>query len=118
MKQQCILIIDKEEAIRESFQLVLQEEGYCCFIAKDLTEAKQILAAETVDILLIDSLLVRSPSSLPSLLSAYPEVGVIVMGGYAEIEVMQRTLSEGAHDFIIKPMEFAELIHKVSKYSK
>ena len=118
MKHQSILIIDKEEAIRESFQLVLQEEGYYCFAAKNESEAKRILASETIDVILLDGLFANPLSFLQFLLSIDPQKTIIVMGGYAEIEVMQRALMEGAHDFIIKPLEFPELIQKVELCSK
>jgi len=116
MKQQSILIIDEEEAIRESLQLIFQEEDYRCFIAADEIEAKQILVAEAIDIILIDSLLATPSSFLPFLLSTYPQKIIIVMCSYAEVEVMQRALLEGADDFVMKPLEFPELISKVQQH--
>ncbi len=116
MKQQSVLVIDKEEAVRESLQLVFEEEGFRCFIAENVLEAKQLLTAESIGILLVDSLLLTPRSFLEFLLSTYPQTTVIVMSSYAESEVMQQALLEGAHDFVIKPLEFQELISKVKRY--
>ena len=79
MKQQSILIIEKEEAIRESFQLIFQEEGYCCHVAKDEKEAKKLLASQPIEIILVDSIFANPLTFLQWLLSTYPQKTIIIM---------------------------------------
>jgi DNA-binding NtrC family response regulator len=116
MKSQTILIIDEEEAVRESLQLVFQEEGFNCIIAENISKAKELLTTEPVSMLIVESSLLVPSSFLSFILSTYPSVIVLVMSSYAEIEVMQRAILNGAHDFVIKPLEFQELIDKVHQH--
>lgn len=116
MSSKTILIIDQEEVVRESLQLVLGEEGYHCISSSCEADALTILKNEPVELIIIDSQLLGSSQLLDIVTKKYPNTKIIIMSSYAEIDVTQKALILGAHDFIVKPIDFEELIEKLNTY--
>ncbi|WP_138431052.1 response regulator [Fodinibius saliphilus] len=108
-----ILIINEEEAVRESLHLVLEEEGFECRVAEGDIEAKEILLSKSIGVVVIDSHLLGSKGFLHFLKENDPQVRIIIMSTYAEVDVTQQALLSGAHDFVVKPLNFQELIDKI-----
>lgn len=113
MHSKAILILDREEAVRESLRFVLDEEGFLCYSAGYEAEALSILKSKAVGLIVIDSQALDSPELIDILTEEYPDLKIIIMCSYAEIDVTQKALISGAHDFIVKPIDFEELIEKV-----
>lgn len=116
MKPKTILVIDEEEAIRDSLQLVLEEEGYHCLVARDTRTAKELLSSELIHVIVLDSQLIGSNQFFRFLKTKYSHIRIIIMSSYVEIEVTQKALMWGAHDFILKPIDFIELIDKLKHH--
>lgn len=114
MKDQSILIVDQQEVVRDSLQLVLSEEGFRCYTSCNASKAQKVLTAKTIDLIIVDSQLLDRNGLFSFLQSRYPTVKIIVMSSYVEIEVTQKALMTGAHDFVIKPLDFKELIDKIN----
>lgn len=114
MKPHSILIVDQQEVVRDSLNLVLSEEGYSCCTAANSTQAEKVLAKRVIDLIIIDSQLLDRKGLFSFLKTQYPSVKIIIISSYVEIEVTQKALMEGAHDFIVKPLDFKELIDKIS----
>ena len=49
-----ILIVDDEKNIRRTLRMVLEGEGYTVHEAGSIAEAEQVLARESVDLILLD----------------------------------------------------------------
>lgn len=111
-----ILIVDQEEAVRESLLLLLTEEGFCCFSASNEAEALAVLREEPIELITIDSQLLGSSKLLQTITEKYPDITIIIMSSYAEIDVTQKALISGAHDFIVKPIDFEELLAKFNAH--
>jgi len=116
MEPHTILIIDQEEAVRDSLRLVLNEEGFCCYTANDEATAMQILKAGKVELIILDSQVYGKTQLLERIKGEYPAIKVILLSSYAEVEVTQQALNRGAHDFVLKPLDFDELIQLVKKF--
>jgi DNA-binding response OmpR family regulator len=114
MKDQSILIVDQQEVVRDSLQLVLSEEGFQCYTSCNASKAQKVLMAKSIDLIIVDSQLLDRNGLFSFLQSRYPAVKIIVMSSYVEIEVTQKALMTGAHDFVIKPLDFKELIDKIN----
>jgi DNA-binding NtrC family response regulator len=52
-------------------------------------------------------------TTLRELKARHPEVEVIILSGHADVEMATRSLKLGAFDFLLKPMDFDELLFKV-----
>lgn len=113
MNSQSILIVDQQDVVRDSLQLVLSEEGFICYTACSATQAQKIITTKHIDLIFVDSQLLDHDGLFPFLKAKYPTIKIIVMSSYVEIEVTQKALIAGAHDFILKPLDFKELIDKI-----
>lgn len=113
MKLQTILIVDPEEAVRESLHLVLSEEGYLCFSAKNESEAFRTLHDEGVQLLILDSQVLAMSKLLKKVKELRPQIKIILISSYAEVETALQALANGADTFVLKPLDFEELLAQV-----
>jgi two-component system nitrogen regulation response regulator NtrX len=114
MKSQSILIVDQQEVVRDSLQLILSEEGFRCYTSCNAKKAQKVLTTKPIELIIVDSQLLDRNGLFSFLKVKYPVVKIIVMSSYVEIEVTQKALIDGAHDFVIKPLDFKELIDKIN----
>jgi len=112
-----ILVVDDEVASRESLQDVLVEEGYDVSVAADGREAVELLQGGEFDIVVTD---LRMPDLdgvglLREVRRLCPQTLVILMTAHASVETAVEALRQGAHDYMIKPLVFDELLAKVER---
>ena len=101
-----ILIVDDEKNIRTTLSRALSLEGYRCVAAEDVASATEALAAEPIDLVMLD---VRLPDGdgrdlLARLKQQRPDLPVIMMSGHGSIEMALAAVESGAHTFIEKPL--------------
>ncbi len=100
-----ILIVDDEQNIRKSLQLILEAEGYKASIAPDAIKAFEFLNQEKVHLIILD---INMPqiSGLEMFERMQKEgitTPVIVISGNATLTEAARAIQMGAFDFIEKP---------------
>jgi DNA-binding NtrC family response regulator len=110
-----ILVVDDEPAQRELVAGFLRKQGCEVALAGDGKEALARFKAEPFDLVLTDQ---RMPGlSGLELLAAVrrvtPEVAVIVMTAYGTIETAVAAIKAGAADYLPKPLNLDELLHRV-----
>ncbi|OGS01759.1 MAG: hypothetical protein A2V88_12530, partial [Elusimicrobia bacterium RBG_16_66_12] len=106
-----ILIVDDEELIRWSLSSDLSNSGYKTVAAADLAEAANALETENPDVVLTD-LRLGTESGLDVLRLARrgnPDLPVIIMTAFADLESAVSALREGAVDYISKPLQLTGL---------
>jgi len=110
-----ILIVDDEEAVRESLANWFRDEGYRVDVAESAKEALAKLAHSNWDVFLID---IRMPGIdglelQRKLKEAQPDATVIIMTAYASVETAVEGMKQGAYDYIIKPFDPEDLEHTI-----
>ncbi|HZD57455.1 MAG TPA: sigma-54 dependent transcriptional regulator [Anaerolineales bacterium] len=115
-----ILIVEDEENARKNIASFLTTRGYEVIDVATLAEARECIRAGAADVILLD---VRLPDGYgPSLLeeTAYLEYAppIIVITGYAEIDMAVDAMKNGAQDFIQKPIEFSRLETTIQRASE
>ena len=110
-----ILIAEDEEGVRDSLTQVLAEEGYDVVAAVDGTAAIAALGEREFDVILSD---LRMPGAdgLAVLHHAHevaPQTLVLLMTAHATVESAVEALRAGAQDYLLKPVLFDDLLHKV-----
>lgn len=110
-----ILIVDDEEAVRESLASWFRDEGYAVDVADSAKEALAKLNHGTWDVFLID---IRMPGIdglelQRKLKEAQPDATVIIMTAYASVETAVEGMKQGAYDYIIKPFDPDDLEHTI-----
>ncbi len=110
-----ILIVDDEETIRSTLALILEDEGYHCLLAADAISALKIIEEKPIDLMVTDLCLphVDALQLLKLFQKRSPKTVVIVITNYSDAETAERALNVGAAEYLLKPIDFSELIARV-----
>jgi PAS domain S-box-containing protein len=112
-----VLVADDEEGVRSLVASVLREAGYTVELAKDGAEAVQRLRAlgDRVRLILLDLTMpiLGGAEVAMELRQLQPDIPIVAMSGYGDIEVMQQFSEVGVDDFLPKPFTPDQLAGKV-----
>lgn len=114
---ECVLVVDDDRAIVQAIALLLEKEGYRVLKAFDGMEALDILAAQPVQLILLDVMMPRL-DGLSALLKIRERrnVPVIVLSAKTEETDKVLGLSMGADDYVSKPFNPQELAARVRSH--
>jgi len=107
-----ILIVDDDDALRESLELVLAAEGYEVAAAANAEAALTAVDKSPVDVVLCD---IRMPGMdgmelLPSLVRRLPSATVIMMSAFGGADLAIEAMQRGAYDYVAKPFQPSEVL--------
>jgi two-component system NtrC family response regulator len=110
-----ILVVDDEPAQRELVAGFLRKQGFEVALAGDGRDALGRFAGEPFDLVLTDQ---RMPGFsglelIGALRAVTPEAAVIVMTAYGTIETAVAAIKAGAADYLTKPLNLDELLHRI-----
>lgn len=114
-----ILLAEPEDAVRESIEIILIEEGYDCHSVSNTPTFIQALQTYNADLIIADVNLVYDDiKEILNILKSYhrpdrPEF--MVMLGYERIRDMLYLMKFGVTDYLIKPFSFEEMIDRVQR---
>ncbi|MBF0477241.1 MAG: response regulator, partial [Deltaproteobacteria bacterium] len=102
-----LLVVDDDPNVRNLIIKWINKKGFTCLSAVNGQEALNILLQNEVDLVLSD---IRMPimdgiQLLKSALQHYPDLAVVLLTGYGEIEVAVDAMKSGAYDFLSKPID-------------
>jgi len=106
-----VLILDDERIVGERLRASYRKHGWDVTIHTDPTAARQQLTNSEFDIVVTDLRMdeVDGIQILEHVMSTRPQTRVILITGYASVEVAREALSKGAYDFIAKPFTAKDL---------
>lgn len=114
-----ILIIDDDIAVCTSLSLLLRKEGFDVAIAQNPEDAFAILKRHPVELVLLDMNFSNNTTGedglqlLQQLKLLQPTLPVILITGWATIDLAVQGMKLGAADFINKPWQNAHLVQSV-----
>ena len=112
-----LLVADDEEGVRSLVSNVLQDAGYTVELARDGAEAIERLRqlGQSVRLVLLDLTMpiLSGAQTATELRRLQPDIPIIAMSGYGDIEVMQRFSEAGVSDFLPKPFTPDHLAAKI-----
>jgi two-component system NtrC family response regulator len=102
-----ILVVDDEPSFRLLAERFLTKQGYQVHCAADLTQARAVMAAHALDLVLLDLSLppVFDPQHTLAAIPEFLAQPVIILTGHAERELALQAIAAGAWDFIAKPVD-------------
>jgi two-component system response regulator AtoC len=111
------LVVDDDDALRESLELFLASEGFDVAAAADGALALAQLERAPFDVVLCD---LRMPGIdgfelLPQLLRIAPGLTVILMSAYGTRDLAIEALKRGAYDYLAKPFPPSEALLAIRK---
>jgi DNA-binding NtrC family response regulator len=112
-----VLIVEDEKVLRESLAELLREEGYEVLEAPDGKAGYQVALDRPVDLVLSD---IRMPEMdgitlLGHLQKIAPQTPVIMLTAYGTVESAVTAMRAGAHDYLLKPVQFDDVLLKVQR---
>jgi two-component system, NtrC family, response regulator AtoC len=112
-----VLVVDDERVFRVMAEEALVAEGYSVRTAATLSKAKGELSHETPDVVILDRRL-PDGDGIELLKATRADGGaplVIVVTAYGDVENAVFALRAGAVDYLIKPIQVADLLLKLDK---
>jgi two-component system response regulator RegA len=102
-----LLIVDDDDAFRESLELEFQDRGYNVTCARSHREALTAAAGHPPDFAAIDLKLggERGLEVLKDVVERHPRVRAVVLTGYASIATAVEAMKLGAHHYLAKPVD-------------
>jgi len=116
--QETILVIDdNREILTLVTDYILKPEGYQAISAKDGVEGLEKIRTERPDLILLDLEMPRLDGLgvLEALRAEQNEIPVVLMTSHGSEELAVTVFRKGVRDYIIKPIDSAELLRIVEK---
>lgn len=112
-----IVVVDDDAVVLDAVAQMLDAELFSVIACRNAREAIDRIESTRVDVVLTD---IKMPDMSGLDLLAYvrqrnPEIPVILMTAFADLEVAVDAIKKGAYDFIIKPYHPEYLIHAINK---
>jgi DNA-binding NtrC family response regulator len=117
MSMATILVVDDQDSIRHFVNKTLEDEGYRVRTTASLREARVALEQEMPDLVLLDLKLPDGTGIdlLREIKRVQPEVTVVLMTAFGEVDTAVEAMSAGAFWFVKKPFQNEELLGIVAR---
>ena len=115
-KQNTILVVDDENGVRQSFNMVLKN-NYNVLLAGTGQEAIDIFTKKSADMILLDILLPDSDGLdlLKKFKETDPNTEIVMVTAVNEIQTAIKAMKLGAYDYIIKPFKVDKVMTVISR---
>jgi two-component system response regulator HydG len=106
-----ILVVDDDTAHRTMLRTLVGGWGYEISEADDGGSAIDMVRQQPYDLVLMDvrMLKVSGLEALAAIKSINPAIPVVIMTAYSSVETAVAALTQGAHDYLTKPLDFDKL---------
>lgn len=120
MQAGTILIVDDNKSVLTSLELLLEDEFEGVETASNPNSILSVLDSRPVDLVLLDMNFSAGVNTgneglfwLRRIREIAPELPVIMLTAYGDVELVVRALKGGAADFVLKPWDNDNLIGKI-----
>jgi len=115
-----VLLVDDEVHFVGTLNKRLSKREYEVMEAHSGEEALDILQIFDADVIVLDVKMVGMDglTALHKIKTDWPLMEVIMLTGHASVEVAIRGMELGAFDYLMKPMDFEELLYKLEDAAK
>ncbi len=112
-----VLVVDDEPIIRRALVDRLEEEGFSATGAESLAKARQVLAAEAIDAILLDLKLKDGDGLdlLEEVRKDRPALPVIVVSAFGDSARAIRAMKLGAFEYVTKPFDLDALLGTIAR---
>ena len=112
-----ILVVDDEEIIRDSLFYILEKEGYAVDKAENGKIAYEKMVANHFDLVITDIEMpfMKGTELLEKIKTLNVQTSVIIITAFGSLDTAISALRNGAGDYILKPVEFDELLIKTKR---
>lgn len=114
-----ILVLDDEEIVCTRLKPSLEKDGYRVETFTDSGQAKQRLEKKSFDIVVTDLKMsgIDGMELFRFIKEKWPRTRVIMISGFATVEITREALQAGVRDIIAKPFKISQLKELIDKVS-
>jgi DNA-binding NtrC family response regulator len=117
MSEQHLLVIDDEQAQRDTLAGFLRKQGYSVSVAANGQEGLEQARKNALDLVITD---LRMPvlgglELLSALREEQPHLGVIIVTAYGDMETVVAAMRAGAFTFLAKPLDLDQLLVNIER---
>jgi DNA-binding response OmpR family regulator len=113
-----IMVVDDEVGVRQLLGIMLERAGFSVIKAGDASEALDLLQSTDPDLFILDVMMPgMNGLELCQHIRQSPKTThtpVLILSAKADVEDIQRGLSAGANEYVVKPVLPRDLVSKVS----
>lgn len=115
--RETILVVDDEPFVLDAISSLLEESGYRVAPVASARQAQERLLRGDIDMVLTDIKMpeVSGIELLAFIHETYPDIPVILMTAFPELEATIEALKRGAFDFILKPFHRDQVSYALEK---
>ncbi|SFU03947.1 sigma-54-dependent transcriptional regulator [Pseudomonas marincola] len=109
--EHCILIVEDDEMLAENIQTFLQRKNFEAHVCHSAEEALELLPTLQPDVMLTDHSLpgISGIELLAKVHASAPQIKLIMMTGYGNIDDAVEAMKAGAFHYLTKPVALVEL---------
>jgi len=116
-KQERILIVDDEMAIRKLLRRKLSRENYKCEEADSAEQALDKLSRHSTELVILD---IKMPGKsgielLSEVRASYPDTAVLMATAINDVNIAIQCMKQGAYDYLPKPFNLEEVMLSVDR---
>jgi two-component system, NtrC family, nitrogen regulation response regulator NtrX len=115
-----ILIIDDEENILRSLEMILKSEGFKVFKASNLKQGRELLKNDYYPFIILDVMLPDGDgiNFIPEVRKISTTSILIMISGHANLQMAVDATRKGADDFLEKPLSKDKLLLTINNFVK
>jgi DNA-binding NtrC family response regulator len=115
-----ILVVDDEPVQRELIEGFLKKQGFEVIAADSAERALELFRQDAFDLILTDQKMAKMSGTelLQAVHAINPETPVILITAFGTIEAAVAALKQGAIDYLTKPLNLDELLHRIRLVSE
>jgi len=112
-----ILIVDDLAGVRSVLVRILTENGWTCLEAENGEDALEVAKAELPDVVLLDKRMpgIDGLEVLSRLQTMDPEIPVIMVTAFGDVQSAVQAMQRGAHHYLTKPFNNEEVVEIVRR---
>lgn len=115
-----ILIVEDDSDARANLTDILELDGHRCRSTALLSEASSAITEVVPSAVILDRQLPdgHAESFIPSVLQKHPDLPIVVVTGFPDIESAIHALRLGAYDYLLKPINPEALRHSLRRIAE
>ena len=115
-----VLIVEDDPDTCANLVDILQLDGHHCRTARLFSEAWEALTQAEPSVVILDRQLPDGTAEtfIPKLVEFAPDLPIVVVTGFPDIESAVKTLRQGAYDYLLKPINPEVLRHSLRRIAE
>lgn len=115
-----VLILDDESRITEKLKYHLEKRKFSVYTANTPNEGFELLRKKQPGVLILDVMLpgMNGLDILEKVKQEYPNLEIIMISGYGDMDMVIQAMRQGASDFIRKPFQIMDIQLAIERTEK